>query len=315
MKRYYKTYVEPILNGIGDDARAELAKNNLAQSFIATIRSPKFALMNKAGKETAISNFYWCIVQLYTNTRFMNPTDGFGNKYYIPNDKSKYTDIYAKLDRNTGDFDIPKKYHGIFQIVHNPIMGYVCRMRRRDKYPFYIIAPRGVRDELRNALNQATQLPMCNIDDMLRLWTFILNNSQIKSTAPKAPKENSRGHLAIAQEIWDETNTAGRYTKIQNQINRIINDADKKVQSEALLLKAARYEQYSAINNARIAYDIEEPDDESVWNATKAVMESTIKCQKAVCVINHVQADKKQSIENLKMRSGLPFDKLRDRQR
>lgn len=314
MTRYYKKYVEPILNGIGNDARNELAKNSLAQGFINKIRGPHFVFMNKEDKEMFVRNFYWCVVQLYTNTRFIHPTEGFGNKKYIPNDKPKYTDIYAKLNSETGKLNIPKRYHNIFKIVYNPDMGYVCRMRRKDKYPFYIIAKPEVRKSVRCAIQDAAYIPMHDIDKLLELWLFITKNSQIKSTAPKQPKENGRGHLSLAQEIWGEMYAKNRYLDTQKQINNITSLADAQERQTRLSLAKARREQAAAIENAEYSWN-NNCNDATTLDTAKQVMESTMDCQNVLNRIHNIRAAAKQSIENIKMQSGLPFAKLRNHTR
>lgn len=314
MTNYYAKYVEPILNGMGDVARAEIESNQIVKESISQIRGFKSIFINKERKEVAVSNFYFNVVQLYCNTRFMHQQEGFGNKIRMANDKAKYNDIYANLDEKTGKLNLPKKWHDIFQIKYDDVAGYRCRMRRKDKYNFYIVTNSTERDNVRQALFEAGEVPTHDIDTLLTLWTFITAHSQIKSTAPKGtPKTDGRGYLNVANEIWDEMENKNRILRLQDEIHTIQSTYNRTDSCLDKNLQAARSAQQAAMAAARQILNDDLPDSVALYDAMKHLVAKTQVCDKIVREKEKNQIAKQRSIATEKQLSGLRFQELRER--
>lgn len=311
MKSYYKTYIKPILDGIGDDARAALANDVLVANNISIVRG----FGGKDKKEIAISNFYWSVITMYFNTRFINPREGFGNNVFLAKDKQKYTDIYAKLDGKTGNLDLPKKYHSIFQIKYDDGVGYRCRMRRKDKYPFYVVTDIDTRNAVRDAIINASRLPLDTIDHRLVLLKFIIANSVIKSTQPKGPKTNGRGHLAIATEIWDEMSKSNRILHVQQEINVV--QSQKNITDDTLKaeLQCARNKQQSQLKSIVDVLSNSQYTDDQLRGVAQGMIANITECANIMRARRQSHTDYDEIIENIKMNSNLPIQKLREHQK
>lgn len=313
MTNYYKTYIEPILNGIGDDAHRVLEQNSMVQYSINQIHNFKSMFQKHKNKETMINMFYWCVIQMYCNTRFMNTIEGFGNYLFMANDKKKYNDIYEKLDIHTGKLNIPKRNHDIFDIIESDTHGYMCRMRRKDKYPFYIITTPANRTAVYNAIQQASCIPMHNTKELLNLLKFIIANSQIKSTVSTKTKENGHGYISCAQEIWGTMHSQNRILNLQEQIHTIQDESKKHTAQLDANLSSAQQKQFESVQKLNAAYKTK--DNTAILDASQSVASDTNRC-------NDIITDKKswykiyqQSIEQAKLNSGLPFAKLRAKQK
>ncbi len=315
MKSYYKTYIKPILDGIGDDARAEVESNQIVKESIGQTRGFKSIFINKERKEVAVSNFYFNVVQLYCNTRFMHQQEGFGNKIHMANDKAKYNDIYANLDEKTGKLNLPKKWHDIFQIKYDDVAGYRCRMRRKDKYPFYVVTDIDTRNAVRDAIINASRLPLDTIDHRLVLLKFIIANSVIKSTQPKGPKTNGRGHLAVATEIWDEMAKTNRILHVQQEINVV--QSQKSITDDTLKaeLQCARNKQQSQLKSIVDVLSNSQYTDDQLRGVAQGMIANITECANIMRARRQSHTDYDEIIENIKMNSNLPIQKLREHQK
>lgn len=309
MTNYYKTYIEPIWNGIGEAGRADVMNSLYAMECLKIIRG----LASRSKKEHAIGQFYWCVLGLYSNTRFMHQFEGFGSRRAPAEDKKKYQDLYNKIDDKTGKLDLPKRYRSIFETEYNKLCGYQCRMRRHDKYPFYIIVRADKRADVRRAIEEVARPPMRDNEKMLELMLFIVNNSQIKSTAPKGPKIGGRGHLAVAKEIWDEQNRVNRVLKVQQELHELQAQEKQHMESLSAQLGHARDEQNTTWDVVTQALNGKiRCDDDVVIRMGKKLIITAEKCRAIEDIIEHDKAWYQDCLESTKLRSDLPIQKLRD---
>ncbi|MBO4672640.1 MAG: hypothetical protein J5608_03250 [Alphaproteobacteria bacterium] len=310
--RYYQIYIESIWNGMGKDARAALENSPYAANCLNAIH--KFGFKSEAEKELIVSQFYWSVIELYSNTRFMHQFEGFGNKHSVSKDKKKYQDLYDKIDDKTGKLDLPKKYRSIFETKYDDAVGYKCRMRRHDKYPFYIIASADKRADVYRAIQEAGRVPMLDNEKILELMLFVVNNSQIKSTTPKAPKVDGRGHLAVAQEIWDEQNRVSRVLKVQQELHKL--QAQETQELNRLSAESGREQDNQDVTDDNVDDAIRKGKIRGKYDIRIRIGEKmAAQGRRSERLENEIEQTKsyyQDLLETTKLRSDLPIQKLRD---
>ena len=208
--KIYEHYITPVLSNLDNFALNELYNDNLARDFLNQIRSPRFRFKRRAIRETIIQQLYWCVLQLYSNTRLMNH-----------NATNTLDNICATVDAKTGKCNLPARYRSILKIHRGP-KGYYGTLNMQNDGGLTIDVIHGQENIARALIEELSDLPLLSVDEML------VGFQKLGKIAKLAASHESNAHKLL-QEYRTDTGRTGRILDVQNKINEIRKNSTEKI--------------------------------------------------------------------------------------
>lgn len=311
---YYETYIEPILNKLPREARNSVLNNFTVQEHLHELNKKTILKRKHQQNRTIVSNIYWHISKLYTNTEFMDSFNNFGNSSFVPDlPNMDYVNAYKNIDSKTGKLTIPKRFHSIYEIKLSETKGYLCRIRGINEHSTFNVIPKhGERDKVYKAIRQVSQIPLLPIDDMFNIFKYLTEHAQIKYIV-STQKKAYHGNQYDIYEINQAHNKRNKILQLQMQIHDLITERDARLSDITEQLKIAQKNQENSIKGVQELRD-KNADLKNAQNATSNILEAVKQYEELTAKKQQIEQKYAKQIDFAKQMSGLPFNKLRKQQ-
>ena len=209
--KYYEHYITPVLSNLDNTALERLNNDILAHEYLQQMRSSRFRFKNKASREIMISQLYWCVLRLYSNTNFMCQT-----KAQVPDD------ICTTIDSKTGKCTLPKRYRSVLRINYDKNKGYYGIVNTPSHNNLKIKIAKGQGNNARALIDELSGLPLLPIEEMLLGFKKLGQIAELVA-------DDEHNSQKIIEEYRVDCARVGRILKVQDKIREIRNDTAKKI--------------------------------------------------------------------------------------